>query len=152
MNESTYTVYAEHTVVGGLSELATTLSDVIRGYEEMEKRAEAELLPAVQALKARHESDAAEILELLEETGGRPENTGSMMGVVHEAVATARDWFGGLDGSALDAIIDGEENVLEQYKSALPHVHAQPEIHDVVVRQRDALESEIETLKAQQDS
>lgn len=147
MTKSTYTVYADRTIVGGLSDLATTLADVTRGYEEMEQRAEGTLLPAVKSLRERHERDAAEILALLEKTGGRPDETGSMMGAVHQAVATARDWFGDLDGSTIDAVVDGEERVLEQYNSTLSETSGTPDVHEVVVRQRDGLRKEVHTLK-----
>lgn len=148
MTESTYTVDTNQTIVGGLSDLATTLVDVTRGYKEMEDRAEPDLLPTIKSLKDRHERDAAEVLSLLEKTGGRPEDTGSVMGAVHEAVATARDWFGGLDGSAIDAIVDGEEQVLEQYRDALAQTHGTPEIHDVMVRQKNELSQEVDALRA----
>ena len=114
----------------------------------MEDRAEAELLPTVQEFRALHERHGAQLLALLEKAGGRPENTGSTMGAVHEAVAAARDWFGVLDASAIDAIIDGEIQVLDRYNASLKESTEMGEIHDVIVQQRNEIEKVIAAAKA----
>ena len=146
MSQNTYKIQSDSTLIAGLSQLATTLGDVTRGYTEMEERAEADLLPVVRSLRKRHERDGGEVMALLEVAGGRPEDTGSMMGAVHELVAMARDWVGALDRRAIDGIIDGEKLVLDQYVSSLGATESNQEIHDVLVRQKNELEQEVADL------
>ncbi|OAN79441.1 hypothetical protein A8B78_11975 [Jannaschia sp. EhC01] len=130
-----------------LSQLSTDITDVVKGYAVMEDRADADLRPIVQRLNALHETHAAALLNALETMGGRPEDAGSMMGMVHEAVATARDWFDSLNASALPQIIEGEERLIASYNDALvatPNAH---ELHDLLADQRAAVQAQIDALK-----
>ena len=146
MNKLRHDTYEIRTELDSLADLTTTLRDVIRGYDELVDRVDPSLAPKVQALRDRHKEDAAELLLLLGSKGGAPENTGSAMGALHEAVVTARDWFGALDNGALDAILDGEERVLDQYAATLSETFDAPEIHDLVAAQQQALEALVSSL------
>lgn len=132
-----------------VSQLATDIADIIKGYEVMEEKADADLRVVAQRLHALHEAHAAELLTALEDMGGHPENTGSMMGAVHQAVATARDWFDALDGSAIPQIVSGEERLLSSYDRALGTALPQPELEDLLLQQRSTVKSQIEPLKRQ---
>lgn len=147
MNKINHHGYDIRTEVGSLADLATTLRDVIRGYDEMLERAHEDLAPALTSLRERHDRDLAEVLLALESSGGEPEATGSVMGVVHEAAATVRDWFGGLDSDALDAVIDGEERVLDQYAATMSETFELPETHAMISAQKQALEAHLTSLK-----
>lgn len=125
--------------VSALSDLMTDLADVIRGYDTMRERAEPDLAPFVERLYAMHQSHAAAIAVHLEKMGGRPEDAGSMMGAVHVAVATARDWFGALDASARDEIIRGEERLVDSYTTAIGAVETDPELSRLLEEQRAAI-------------
>jgi uncharacterized protein (TIGR02284 family) len=125
--------------VAALSDLMTDLADVIRGYDTMKDRAEPDLAPLVDRLHAMHRSHAAGIAEYLERMGGRPENAGSMMGAVHVAVATARDWFGALDASAREEILRGEDRLADSYTKAIAAVQGDPDLSRLLDEQRAAI-------------
>ncbi|AHM05122.1 hypothetical protein roselon_02824 [Roseibacterium elongatum DSM 19469] len=136
-----------HDPTAALSQLTTNIADIIRGYEVMEDKADVELRPVAQRLHALHEAHAAELLTVMENMGGRPEDTGSMMGAVHQAVATGRDWLGTLDASAIPQIVSGEERLLSSYDAALDTAEPRPELHKLLLHQRDTLKSQIDALK-----
>ncbi|MEM9755507.1 MAG: DUF2383 domain-containing protein [Pseudomonadota bacterium] len=136
-----------HDPTAALSQLTTDIADIIKGYEVMEERADADLRPVAQRLHALHEAHAAELLTVMEEMGGRPEDSGSMMGAVHQAVATGRDWFGALDASAIPQIVSGEERLLASYDDALGAAEPRPQLHDLLLEQRSAVRNQIDALK-----
>lgn len=136
-----------HDPTAALSQLTTDIADIIKGYEVMEEKADGDLRPVAQRLHALHETHAAELLTVMEEMGGRPENTGSMMGAVHQAVATGRDWFGALDASAIPQIVSGEERLLSSYDNALDDTKPRPNLYDLLLHQRSAVRNQIEALK-----
>lgn len=136
-----------HDPTAALSQLTTDIADIIKGYEVMEEKADADLRPIAQRLHALHEAHAAELMTVMEEMGGRPEDTGSMMGAVHQAVATGRDWFGRLDATAIPQVISGEERLISSYDAALDTAEARPELHEVLNHQRGALASHVDALK-----
>lgn len=130
-----------------LSQLTTDIADIIKGYEVMEERANDDLRAVAQRLHALHEAHATELLTTMEEMGGHPEDAGSMMGAVHQAVATGRDWFDALDGSAIPQIVKGEERLLKTYDGALDASEARPELQEMLLDQRAALQAQIDALK-----
>lgn len=131
-----------------LSDLSTDLTDIIKGYEVMEDRGDADLQPIARRFHALHEAHAAELLNALETMGGHPEDAGSMMGAVQTAVVHARDWIDKLDLSALSGLIDGEERLLDTYDDVIATVGADHMAHDLLVSQRDTLRNHVEALKA----
>lgn len=134
--------------VKALSDLTTDIVDVIKGYETMRERAEPDLLSAVERLHALHAAHCTALMNHLAAMGGNPGDTGSVMGAVHTAVATARDWFGALDGAALDGILDGERRLIESYTTALSVAHEDRGVVALLEEQRAALRSEIVALRA----
>lgn len=136
-----------HDPTAALSQLATDITNIVKGYEVMEEKADDDLCPVAQRLHALHEAHAAELMTALEEMGGRPENTGSFMGAVHQAVATGRDWFGALDASSIPRIVQGEQRLLSSYDDALEGAEPHRELHALLTDQRDALVSQIAALQ-----
>jgi uncharacterized protein (TIGR02284 family) len=136
-----------HDPTAAISQLTTDIADIIKGYEVMEGKAESELRPIAQRLHALHEAHAAELLTAIEDMGGRPEDSGSMMGAVHQAVATGRDWFDALDETAIPQIVSGEETLLSSYDATLELTIPRPEIHAVLLHQRSALQAQVDALK-----
>jgi uncharacterized protein (TIGR02284 family) len=134
--------------IAALSDLVTDVVDVIKGYEIMQERAEPDLRPAVDRLHDLHAAHCTSLMEHLEGMGGRPEDAGSMMGAVHMAVATARDWFGALDGSALESILNGEQQLIDSYTTALRVPHTNATLIRVLEDQRAALRDEVVALRA----
>lgn len=133
--------------IPALSQLATDIADVIKGYEVMEERADEDLRPIAERLHALHETHAADLMTALEQSGGKPEDTGSLMGLVHQAVMTGRDWFASLDASALPQIIQGEERLLQSYDDALEGVQAVPSLKTMLDDQRAAVQAQVDALK-----
>lgn len=129
------------------SKLSTDLADIIKGYSLMVDRADEDLQPVVQRLHALHKAHAAEVMTELESMGGHPENSGSMMGAVRVAVATAQDWFDTLDTSALPRIIGGEERLIHAYVEAIEATVNHPTLHEMLIDQRAAIDAQIEALQ-----
>lgn len=143
----TGTTESDQDPVAAVSRLADDVADVINGYETMIERAEADLQPYVERLHALHKNHETRLLECLADRGSEPENPGSFMSAVHETVATARDWFGKLDDSALDGIIDGEERLIARYRQTARDTEGEPSLHEVVVDQQVALSSQVDAIK-----
>lgn len=129
-----------------VSQLSTDIVDVVKGYSVMEDRADGDLKPIVQRLHALHETHSAALLSALETIGGRPEDTGSIMGMVHTAVATARDWFDSLDTTALPQIIEGEKRLITSYNDAIETTADLHELRDLLLDQRAAVQAQIDAL------
>ncbi len=130
-----------------LSQLATDIVDIIKGYKVMEERADGDLRPVAQRLHALHEAHAAELMTVMERMGGHPEDNGSMMGAVNQAVATGRDWFDMLDHSTLPWILTGEQRLVHSYDNALTAAQTHPELQEILLDQRAALEAQINALR-----
>jgi uncharacterized protein (TIGR02284 family) len=130
-----------------LSQLATDIVDIIKGYKVMEKRADEDLRPIAQRLHALHETHATELMTVMDRMGGHPEDAGSMMGAVNQAVATGRDWFDTLDHSTLPWILTGEQRLLHSYDGALAAAETQPELQEMLLDQRAAVAAQIDALR-----
>ncbi|OAN81769.1 hypothetical protein A8B78_08880 [Jannaschia sp. EhC01] len=130
-----------------LSAVATDVKDVIDGYATMVDRAEDDLKPFVQRLRALHESHLRELFAELQHLGGHPKDTGSYMATVHTAVATLRDWTGTLDASALPQIIDGEDTIIASYDSALNDLQKHPAQRSLIEKHRAALATHVDALR-----
>ncbi|MEO0486133.1 MAG: DUF2383 domain-containing protein [Pseudomonadota bacterium] len=141
-------IQAPERPVEDVTKVTTDVVDVIQGYKAMEDRAEPDLLPVVQRLLALHETHAAELFEHLQQIGGDADEAGSMMGLVHQAVATGRDWFDGLDASAEPALIRGERRLIDTYDTAVAATLRFDETRQMLERQRDALKAQVDALEA----
>lgn len=102
-----------------LHQVRTGIEDVLSGYETLEERAEAEILPVVRKLNEMHLRHSAELQSRLDAIGDRAEDGGSIRGAVNKAVVTMRDWVSDLDADALPFIRDGEERLIGIYDDAL---------------------------------
>lgn len=148
MTQNTYAVPAGKSPQAALNDLATDINDVIRGYKEIEDRGDDNIQQIAEDLRSLHEAHAAELLALIDQMGGNAEDTGSFMGDVHVAVATARDWFGMLDSSAIDSLVDGENRLLESYDKAARKTADHEAIQAKLVAQRESLSEKVEALKS----
>ncbi len=133
--------------IDALRDITTDIVDILKGYAEMQERAETDLLPVIQRLHALHETHAAELMDMLDRIGGAPEDAGSAMGLVHKAVATARDWAGALDATAIPQIVDGEKQVLSSYDRAVEAIVAPPELVTLLDRQRTVLAEHVHAIE-----
>ncbi len=129
-----------------LSQLSTDITDVIKGFDEMEKRSDPDILPIVQRLHTLHEEHSAALFTAIETMGGRPEDSGSMMGAVQVAVAAARDWFDKMDMSALPRIIEGEKRLTKSYDEAIAATSGHSGVRELLDNQRAAIEAQIDAL------
>lgn len=132
--------------VAALSNLVDDVVDVIKGFRETKKRAEPDLLPTVERLLSLHKAHAAALLEALDKAGGRPDQAGSVMGLVHQAVATGRDWFGALDSSSEQVLIDGEHRLLESYNTAIEALGETHDLRPMLHDQRDTLKTHVDAI------
>lgn len=143
----TFQVNTADQPITAITDIATDVADALKGYREMETRASGDLLPIIQRLLTLHEAHATEIFETLDRLGGRPDKAGSVMGLVHQAVATGRDWFDALDASAESAIIRGEERLIEQYGDAIKGAESDEDIRTMLENQRAALQAQVDALR-----
>ena len=146
MPAKSYTVNIANESAAALSDLTTAVADAIQGYEEMLNRAEDDLKPVVERLYKLHSEHAAQLYTFMNERGGEPGNAGSIMGTVQAAVATARSWFGMLDASALNTIIEGERRLIATYGEAADAFSDEPELLETVTAQRAALQEMVREI------
>ncbi|WP_425092160.1 DUF2383 domain-containing protein [Tropicimonas sp. S265A] len=132
---------------GAITDLATDIVDVMRGYKTMQERAEDDLRPIVERLHTLHSHHASALFRVLETYGGEPDKAGSIMGVVHSVVATARDWTGSLDTSALPQILAGEKQVINSYSAAIDNLKDAPRLRGILEDQRAVLRAHIAALE-----
>jgi len=129
--------------------LHTALIDARQGYKTAIEKAEtphlADLLRSVDRL---HASAHADVDRILSAQGERPDEDGSMMGTVHEAVVTVRSAVIGLDEGSLSSFASGEENNVEAYDDAIADAPSE-DVRQVLVGHRDALAAKIQDMKRQ---
>lgn len=136
-----------HDPSAALSQLSTEIADTIKGYQVMAEEGDPKLRDVALHLRDLHEAHAAAILNGIETMGGRPEDTGAMMGAVRRAVATAENWLDRLDRAALPRIVEGEERLLASYDEALAATADHPDIREMLRRQRAIVAARIDVLR-----
>lgn len=127
--------------------LATRISDVMAGYGTMMEKADPDLKPVIERLYDLHAGHYNTLMSLIAQLGGEPEQAGSMMGNVHKAIATLRDWTGSLDKSAIDEIANGERRVVDMYSDAISSLTDEPEYRSELEQQREVLRGAIADLE-----
>lgn len=142
-----YSVNSADQPISAVSDLATSVSDIVKGYSTMVDKAEPDLKPVVERLHGLHTSHLGVLTSLISELGGRPDDLSSPMGNVHKTVAIVRDWMGALDASALDPIADGEERLVDEYTDAISHLVDHPAYQQKLEEQRDAIRDEVAQLR-----
>ncbi|OSQ44577.1 PA2169 family four-helix-bundle protein [Marivita geojedonensis] len=135
--------HAAHNCVQSLFD---TLIDVNEGYKELVKRAEPEVRDIIQDVADQHSRDLSEIEAVALKNGVAPDRSGTVMSEVHKTAVRLRDLFTDIDRHVLEAVGEGEENVVSAYDSAIKHLPASNDLHSVLVTQRRRLQGKIVAL------
>ena len=131
-----------------LASLHTMLVDTRAGYEEAAKDAKAPDLAALfRDMAELRDEDHEQIHQSLTALGAQPDEKGSFMATVHQAVIGLRATLTGLDRNALGSFASGEEHVLKAYDEALNHNRDSPELAAILARQRQRVVGKIERMK-----
>jgi len=137
--------------IEGLKKLHTTLIDTCRGYEEALKDGQDNsLLPLFREMVELRQHDHREIHSALVRKGETPDENGSFMSIVHKTVIDVRSAITGLDQNSLPSFVSGEESVIGVYNNVLKECSADPEISQLLLRQKQQLENKIAKMKAMQ--
>jgi uncharacterized protein (TIGR02284 family) len=102
-----------------LIELHALSVDTLRGFEKMVEKAEVDFRPIADRFSALHTRHVARLDNMVREMGGLPDEDGSFMGTVNEAVVTLRAIFDAIDSGVMDRVRSGEENVLAAFDRAI---------------------------------
>ena len=131
-----------------LHDIHTATNDVLKGYREMQARAEPDIQAVITRLTdlhQRHSFEQKAELARLRETG---KDDSSIQGTINKAVVVMRDWVSDLDRDVLPAVRKGEESLQGKYKDALEdsHLQSNPSVRAVLASQLDAINREIAQL------
>ena len=131
-----------------LHDIHTATNDVLKGYREMQARAEPEIQAVITRLTDMHQRHSVEQkaeLARLRETG---KDDSSIQGAINKAVVVMRDWVSDLDRDVLPAVRMGEESLHDKYKDALEdsHLQSNPSVRALLASQLDAISREIAQL------
>lgn len=106
--------------VAELKTLHTALVDARKGYDEAIRNSEKpELTALFEKVRALHGAAHDDVHKMLAALGEKPDDAGSFMSTVHEAVINVRSAVVGLDEGALSSFASGEENNVEKYDEAI---------------------------------
>ena len=132
-----------------LKSLHTVLIDAEKGYETAIADAEAPELKALfEKMSALHAKAHADVHSILLARGERPDESGSLLSVVHKTVISVRSAIKGLDRSSLPSFADGEERIVGAYDQAIGDVDATDPAIDTLRKDREALVAAIAEMKA----
>lgn len=133
-----------------LKTLHTMAIDARNGYQEALEEAEGHGCSALfQDMIVLHNEHARTLDAELTKAGEQPDDSGSFMSLVHEAIMNVRSLFNGLDASVLPGLIDGEKRNVEKYDDALTAI-ASPPLAPLLAAQRDELRQRIVKMEAEQ--
>lgn len=135
-----------HTIHNCVQSLFDTLIDISKGYAVLVERADPAVEGFIQDLADTHTRDIAEIEIAAKKQGVELDRSGTMMGEVHKAAVKVRDHISDIDSNALEAVADGEENVVKRYNSAIAETSEADELHNVLVTQRQELRGKIANI------
>ena len=136
--------------ISALHDIHTATNDVLKGYGELEKRAQPDIQAVIRRLSDLHRKHAAEQqAELLRLQEAVQDDT-SMQGTLNKVVVMVRDWVSDLDHEVLPAVRDGEESLSQTYKNQVAGLDATKD-HDVIAllsAQHAAISEQIVLLEA----
>jgi uncharacterized protein (TIGR02284 family) len=133
-----------------LKNLHTMAIDARNGYQEALDEAEGHGCTALfHDMIALHEGHSRALAAELTKAGETPDDSGSFMSLVHEAIMNVRALFNSLDESVLPGLIDGEKRNVGKYDEALQAIRTAP-IATLLTSQRDELQQRIAKMEAQQ--
>lgn len=126
-----------------IQSLFDTLIDIGEGYDVLLERAEPAARASIKILATLHRTAIDKIDALAAEQGFELDHSGTLMSEVHKAAVKLRDLFSDIDRNALEAIVDGEENVIKRYDDAIRCLSPDNPLHRELIAQRDALRIEM---------
>ena len=137
-------------IVDHLKTLHTSAIDARNGYQEALKDAEGKgMSPLFREMIALHDGNARELARELTKANEIPDDKGSFMTVVHQAIMDVRSLFNGLDESVLPGLIDGEKRNVSKYDDAFDIAKKSPAIATLLSTQRDRIAHKIANMQMQ---
>ncbi len=139
-------------LVGTLNELIRYNHDRIRGYERAIEELESQnmdLQAIFQDRMSQSREYVAELESLIGRYGGSPAEDSTISGKLYRVWMDFKATLTGHDRkSVLDSCVFGEKAALEAYDDALgTDSHLPDEVRRVIVRQKNDIESSLETIK-----
>lgn len=134
--------------IDALHDVHTATNDVLKGYRELQARAEPDIAMVIKRLIDMHQRHASEQqAELARVREGQMDDS-SVQGTVNKVVVILRDWLSDLDRDVLPAVRQGEESLASEYAKALedPHVRQHPAVAALLKTQHTAIAGEIAKL------
>lgn len=129
-----------------LKSLHTALIDARNGYDEAIKDAEKPDLGAIfEKVRRCHARALDDVRRMLAARGAEPDERGSFMTTVHEAVIGVRAAVGSLNRNSLAAFADGEEYTVASYEKVIA---VNPADGETLQRHKAALQGVIAEMRA----
>ena len=134
--------------VENVKKLHTALVDTRGAYELALKDTDDPAVAGIcrEMISLRH-SDHTELHQSLILAGEVPDEKGSFMAIVHETVIGVRAVLTGISRKTLPAFASGEEDIVKLYDDALAETKSEPNISDILTRQRENLVEKIAGMK-----
>jgi uncharacterized protein (TIGR02284 family) len=131
-----------------LKKLHTALVNTRAAYELAFKDTDDEEVGRIckEMISLRH-TDHQELHQSLILAGEVPNENGSFMSVVHETVVGVRAALTGISKKTLPAFVSGEENIVEEYNDALREASEEPNLTEVLTRQKKNLLAKITEMR-----
>ena len=101
-----------------LRDLHTRLVDTLAGYDKVVEKAEPEFVAVATEFRSLHQAQSDRVLTMLLGLRGDPGSEGSMLGTVNRAAVEMRSWFDDIGHNVIDALVDGEKRLLEDFRAA----------------------------------
>ncbi len=140
----------EKQIIETLGSLHTHAIDARNGYQEALKDAEGQgLTNLFTDMIALHTRNADELAAALMSAGGKVEDDGSFMSVVHKTIMDIRSLFGGLGASVIPGLIDGETRNMKAYDKAIADDPLPDHTQALLTTQKARLASAIVAMRAQ---
>ena len=138
------------TEIDTLRRLYTDAVDAMNGYTEALKDSDGNsIFELFDEMTECHRAAASQLAEELIRLGEEPADGGSFMSTVHRSIMKLRSLVGGLDGSVLPGLIDGEERNLVKYNEALESGELNASAVTIVASQREQLALAIARMRAE---
>lgn len=131
-----------------LKKLHTTLVDTRGAYELALKETDDPQVAGIckEMISLRH-TDHGALHQALTLAGETPDENGSFMSMVNETVISVRAALTGISKKTLPAFVSGEEDIALLYDEALQEANNDPNVSDILNRQRANLVAKIEEMK-----
>lgn len=121
-----------------LINLHTLSVDTHRGFQKMVEKSDLDFRPIAERFSALHGRHNMRLHNMVREMGALPDQNGSMMGTVNQAVITLRAVFDTIDSDVMDRVRSGEATVFSAFDRAiasnLPKGH-----RDALIQMKDEL-------------